>query len=56
MVNPKIVANRMLLKGPAREIRAVSFLGFLKLWGSKLTGLPQPKPKNKSISVPMGSR
>lgn len=56
VVSPRIVASRILLAGPAREIRAMSVLGFLKLWGSKLTGLPQPKPKNNSIRVPIGSR
>jgi len=52
----KSVAKIRLLVGPAKEMRAESFLGFLRLKGSKGTGFPQPKRKKTSMRVPMGSR
>ena len=52
----KIMARIMLLAGPARAINAVSLLGFLRLYGSNSTGLPQPKPTTKIRMVPSGSR
>lgn len=50
------VARMMLLAGPASAIKAVSRLGFLKLYGSNSTGLPQPKPTIRIKRVPRGSR
>jgi len=50
-------ARMTLLAGPARAIRAVSFLGFLRLYGSKGAGLPQPnRPVIRMVSVPKGSK
>lgn len=49
-------ATAKLDPGPAIEIRAASFLGLFKLYGSNMTGLPQPNPTMKSISSPIGSR
>lgn len=46
----------MLETGPARAIKLVSFLGFLRLKMSNCTGLPQPNPKNRRVKVPRGSR
>ena len=50
------IAIIRLEKGPAKEIIAASFLGCLRLKGSKGTGLPQPKPTRRKRSVPRGSR
>lgn len=36
------MASKRLLIGPAMEIRATSFLGFSRLYGSKGVGFPQP--------------
>jgi hypothetical protein len=43
----RTIANKMLARGPAKEIRAVSFLGFLRLYGSMGTGFAQPKIKGE---------
>jgi len=51
-----MVARSRLDTGPASEMRAESFLGFRRLKGSNWTGLPQPKPTNKSMRVPRGSK
>ncbi len=42
--------------GPAAEIRAEPVLGFLRLYGLKGTGLPQPIPINSKARVPKTSK
>ena len=49
-------AVRKLLAGPAKEIIAESFRGFLRLKGSIITGLPQPIWNINKARVPIGSR
>lgn len=39
----EIIAKLRFDSGPAREMSAASRLGFLRLYGSNLTGLAQPK-------------
>ncbi len=52
----KMPAKTRLLAGPAKEIKAVSRRGSLRLKGSMGTGLPQPIWKIKRAKVPIGSR
>lgn len=56
MMKLRAVAKSRLLAGPAREMRAVSRLGVARLYGSKTTGLAQPKPVKIISRVPSGSR
>ncbi len=53
---PTRTAQMMLLKGPERAINPWSLLGWRKLYGSIGTGLPQPKPRRKRATVPIGSK
>lgn len=48
--------RRMLLRGPAKEMMAMSRRGRLRLEAMVSTGLPQPKPKKRRAREPRGSR
>lgn len=51
----KIIARMMFESGPAKEMRAKSFFGFFKLYGSTGTGFAQPNRKGDlNISRVMG--
>jgi len=52
----RIRARRMLLRGPAKEMMAISRRGWLRLEVMVSTGLPQPKPKKRRAREPRGSR
>src|SRR5690606_5406485 len=49
-------ASSRLAAGPAKATHIMPRRGFLNRVGSTMTGLAQPKPKNSSIKVPMGSK
>ena len=53
---PLIKANSRFEAGPANAIFIMSTLGFAKYLESTGTGFAQPKPTNKIISEPKGSR
>ncbi len=46
------MAVKRLDNGPAKEISILSFLGFFRLKGSNMTGLPQPKPTATRKKIP----
>ncbi len=48
----KAIAIRIFETGPAIEISAASFRGFLRLNGSKTTGFPQPNPTRSINKAP----
>lgn len=52
----RIMARMRLLRGPAKEMIAMSRRGCWRLEIMVSTGLPQPKPKKRRAREPRGSR